>query len=316
MGNLHLVTGTKGQKHVTSADHASFHAAIFGEGQYVLNRGSKFATTTVTNNQIRVADGDILMQGRHIRLNEGTYVDLTIENGTQGMYRNDLIVARYTKDSASGVEDCNLVVIKGTPAASNPVDPAYTNADIINDHVLLADMPLYRVPLDGLNVQTLFPLFAEASLIADSAITSSKIAANAVGTSKLLNGCITRAKLANDALYSPVMGNASGDYNLTVADIGMTIRGSHNAAFNVVVTVEASTSIPFGAEFAVFRYSSETGGDVTVTFDGVNVCASGWDSYLTSPTIKIADSYSMIALKKVTTANMWLVTGNVEVVSE
>jgi hypothetical protein len=190
MGNLHLVTGTKGQKHVTSADHASFHAAIFGEGQYVLNRGSKFATTTVTNNQIRVADGDILMQGRHIRLNEGTYVDLTIENGTQGMYRNDLIVARYTKDSATGIEDCNLVVIKGTAVASNPVDPAYTNADIINDHVLLADMPLYRVPLDGLNVQTLVPLFTEASLMADGSVTNPKVANNAITGSKIAKGAI------------------------------------------------------------------------------------------------------------------------------
>lgn len=195
MGNLHLVTGTRGVKHVTSADHASFHAAIFGEGQYVLNRGNKFATTTVTNNQIRVADGDILMQGRHIRLNEGSYVDLTIENGAQGYLRNDLIVARYTKDSATGIEDCNLVVIKGTAAASEPVDPAYTNGDIINDHVLIADMPLYRVPLNGLNVQELVPLFEEASLFADGSITASKLARNSVTTEKIPDGAVTKEKL-------------------------------------------------------------------------------------------------------------------------
>ena len=192
MGNLHLVTGTKGKKHVTSADHASFHAAIFGEGQYVLNRGSRFATTTVTNNQIRVADGDILMQGRHIRLNEGTYIDLTIENGTQGMLRNDLIVARYTKDSATGIEDCNLMVIKGTAAASNPVDPAYTDADIINDHVLLADMPLYRVPLDGLNVQELVPLFEEASLLADGSVKTNNLAPNAVTFDKIAKDAVSQ----------------------------------------------------------------------------------------------------------------------------
>lgn len=216
MGNLHLVTGTKGEKHVTSADHASFHAAIFGEGQYVLNRGSKFATTTVTNNQIRVADGDILMQGRHIRLNEGAYVELTIENGTQGMYRNDLIVARYTKDSASGVEDCNLVVIKGTAAASNPVDPAYTNADIINDHVLLADMPLYRVPLDGLNVQTLVPLFTEASLIADGSVDANKLAPNAVTSGKIAKGAVSQAYTAMISTSGWIMSSGWGYINVPV----------------------------------------------------------------------------------------------------
>lgn len=138
---------------------------------------------------------------------------------------------------------------------------------------------------------------------------------SAVTTPKVADSAITRAKLANDALYSPIMGSASGDYALTVADIGKTIRGSHNAGFNVVVAADASELIPYGAEFAIFRYCSETGGNVTVTFNGVNVCASGWDTYKTSPTIKIADSYGMIALKKVTTANMWLVTGNVEVVT-
>lgn len=159
MGNLHLVTGHAGSAHVTAADHGSLNAAIFGEGEYVLNRGSKFATTIISNNSIRVADGDIIMQGRHIRLNEGSYVDLPIENGTQGTNRNDLIVARYTKDSQTGVEDCNLVVIKGTASSGTAVDPAYTVGSIINDHVLQADMPLYRVPLNGLNVNALEPLF-------------------------------------------------------------------------------------------------------------------------------------------------------------
>lgn len=159
MGNIHLVTGYAGQAHVTAADQASLNAAIFGEGQFVLQRGSQFAATVISNNSIRVADGDIIMQGRHIRLNEGSHVDLTIENGTQGTHRNDLIVARYTKDSLTGVEDCNLVVIKGTESTGTATDPAYTNGDIINGHVLIADMPLYRISLDGLNVQAVVELF-------------------------------------------------------------------------------------------------------------------------------------------------------------
>lgn len=159
MGNVHLVTGYAGQEHVTAADVAAFNSALLGIGQFVLGKGNKLSASVVTNNQIRVLDGDIYMQGRHIRLNEGTYVDLTIENGTQGQLRNDLIVARYTKDSVTGVEDCNLVVIKGTPAESDPSDPAYTSGDLIAEHAMLNDMPIYRVPLNGLNVGELVPMF-------------------------------------------------------------------------------------------------------------------------------------------------------------
>lgn len=163
MSNLHLVTGYAGQAHVTASDDGSFNTAIFGSGQYVLDIGSKFAASVVSNNKITIADGDLLMQGRHVRLNEGTTVDLTITNGTQGKLRNDLIVARYTKDSVSGVEQVNLVVIQGTAVDSDPVDPAYTSGDIINDHVLLNDMPLYRVPLNGLTVGTPVALFSVQS---------------------------------------------------------------------------------------------------------------------------------------------------------
>lgn len=160
MGNLHLVTGYAGEAHVTAADAASLNAAIIGSDNYVLNRGSKLSASIVTNNKITIADGDLLMQGRHIRLNEGSTVDLAIENGVSGRYRNDLIVARYTRDSSTGVEDCNLIVIKGTAVSSNPTDPEYTSGDIINDHVLVVDMPLYRVPLNGLNVQEPVCLFS------------------------------------------------------------------------------------------------------------------------------------------------------------
>lgn len=214
MGNMHLVTGLAGKKHVTSADQGSFNAAIFGTGNYVLNRGNKFAASIITNNQIRVQDGDLILQGRHARLNEKTYVDLTIENGTAGMYRHDLIVARYTKDATSGIEDINLVVIKGTAVESNPADPEYTEADIINDHELIADMPLFRVPLDGLNVQELVPLYAEADIVPEGSITASKLSADA--KSKGVAVVLAADGWANNTLTVNVEG-VLADNNVLVA---------------------------------------------------------------------------------------------------
>lgn len=265
MGNIHLVTGHAGKGHVTAADHGSLNAAILGEGQYVLNRGSKFATTIISNNCIRVADGDISMQGRHIRLDEGTYVDLPVENGTQGYFRNDLIVARYTKDGVSGVEDCNLVVIKGTASAGAATDPAYTSGDIINDHVLLAEMPLYRIPLNGLNVQTLVPLFDEASTLPDGSVVSKKIADKAVGTAKLGDGAVTKAKIASGATYSTaqatltVEGWASNSQTVSVAGV---------SANNLVIVSPAPVNFADYAE-AVVRCVAQEAGKLTFACEDV-----------------------------------------------
>ena len=152
MANLHLVTGYAGQAHITAEDHGSMNASLFGGGSYVLNRGNKFSASAITSNQIRVLDGDLLLQGRHIRLAENSYVDLTIDSGAQGMHRNDLIVARYTKNNSSGVEECNLVVIKGTAVTSGPSDPTHSAGDILVNHDAQVDFPLYRVSLNGLAV--------------------------------------------------------------------------------------------------------------------------------------------------------------------
>mgnify|MGYP003289809939 CR=1 FL=1 len=160
MANMHLVTGFAGYEHVTSADQGLFNSYIFGDLEVVLERGNQFAASIISNNIIRVKDGDLLMQGRFARLNDDSYVDLTIDNGTQGYFRNDLIVARYQKDVVTAVETVDLVVIKGENAESDPVDPAHVKGDIKFGKDFQNDIPLWRVSLDGLNVTGLTCLFS------------------------------------------------------------------------------------------------------------------------------------------------------------
>lgn len=161
MGNMHLVTGYLGQEHIMATDQAAFNAAMMGTGQVVFGSGKMLQAQIISNNQIRVLDGELMMQGRFVRLDPGTYVDLAIENGTQGLKRNDLIVARYTKNTVTGVEAADLVVIKGSAVERNPVDPEHTEADTTNGAAAQHDFPLWRIPLDGLNVGNPVALFGE-----------------------------------------------------------------------------------------------------------------------------------------------------------
>lgn len=163
--SLHLVTGYRGSAHITSADQGAFNAGVVGSGDYVMETGKQFAAQVISNNQIRVLDGDISMQGRHICLKKDTFEDAVIANGLQGMNRNDLIVVRYTKDANTGVEDTVFAVIQGVSTDADASDPAYTTGDILSGECLLHEMPLYRVPLNGLNVGDLVPLFKTAPTV-------------------------------------------------------------------------------------------------------------------------------------------------------
>ncbi len=162
MANMNLITGYYGSNHVSSDDAGVCNAAMFGSGQYVMAIGNQLAANAVTNNKVTISDGVLMMQGRQARVDPGTTVDLTIDNGAVGYNRNDLIVARYTRDASSGVEQVSLVVIKGTAVTGAAADPAYTAADLINDSPTVNDMPLYRIPIVGINVQTPVQLFSLA----------------------------------------------------------------------------------------------------------------------------------------------------------
>lgn len=157
--SLHLITGFKGSAHITSADQGAFNASVCGAGDYVLESGNKLSASVISNNLIRILDGDILMQGRHICLKRDTYEEVSISNGLQGLNRNDLIVARYTKDANTGVEDVSFVVLQGVSTEGKASDPEHTVGDIFAGDIL-HEMPLYRVSLTGLNVEAVVPLFS------------------------------------------------------------------------------------------------------------------------------------------------------------
>lgn len=164
MGNLHLVTGYAGHQHITAADQGSFNARMFGSGQYVLATGDQFkasfSNSNITGNRVTVAGGEILMQGRYIRsVGQFSSNTMMIEAGTQLMYRHDLVVVRYTKDSTTGIEDVDICVITGTPSATEAVDPEYTVGNITNGAATKNEMPLYRVVLEGTSISKVEPLF-------------------------------------------------------------------------------------------------------------------------------------------------------------
>ena len=160
---MHIITGYTGENHITSADDASLHRAIFGEGDYVLDTGSKFKATIIDNNTIRIDDGDLLIQGHLARINPGDYEEVTIDNGTPGLKRYDLIVAKYLKDNVTGIESVTIEVIKGT-AGATPTEPDITQDDLKNGG-LERDFVLYRVLVDGATLDSVSTQYGTVSAL-------------------------------------------------------------------------------------------------------------------------------------------------------
>ena len=170
---MDIITGYTGSPHVTAEQDRDVNIGIFGAESYVLRTGSQLKAEVSSNNEIKVRDGVIMHQGCAASIKKNTYDSLTIANGSQGMKRVDLIVARYSRDQNTKEESLVLKVIQGTPKESGPAVPGYTIGDIQAGD-LIADMPLYQVTLNGLNITEVKQLFATQDSIAESSSNLTK----------------------------------------------------------------------------------------------------------------------------------------------
>lgn len=162
MSNMRIITGSTGTTHVTSQDDRSLNACIYSQDNVVFNVGSKFAHTVVDNNTIIIADGDLLLQGCHARIDYNLSEEVAIDTGALGMKRVDFICARYSIDTSTGYESVNLHVVKGTASASEYVDPEVEEG-LLREGAQTVDFPLYRVKLNGINIEDVEQLFTPQS---------------------------------------------------------------------------------------------------------------------------------------------------------
>ena len=136
---------------MTSQQFRQMLEGIIGQGSYIITSGENLKPELSSNNLLKIRSGMMAHHGCISCVDIGTYDEVTLTNGSQGMKRIDLIVNRYTRNAETEVENCSWKVIQGTPVASNPAVPAYTSGNL-QDGDLVDDCPAFEVHYDGINV--------------------------------------------------------------------------------------------------------------------------------------------------------------------
>ena len=237
---MELVTGHSGSDHVDSTDAGAMHAGIVGTGTYVLGTGGRLVATMQSANVVRIADGDLMMQGRHATIEVGAYDELTIQNGTQAQKRNDLVVAHYErKTSAPYTESLDLRVIKGTPTSGEPTDPEYREGDILAGDAVV-EAPLYRIPLDGITAGDPVPLFDVLLPMADLWDSVSQTEADVDALSASMSGKLDASRVhIGSKVVELTMPSGGGwavkDNFLTQAELRSMLGRTFNGATDCVV---------------------------------------------------------------------------------
>ena len=275
---MDIITGYVGSPHVTAEQDRDINIGIFGAESYVLRTGSQLKAEVSSNNEIKIRDGVIMHQGCAASIKKNTYDSLTIANGSQGMKRIDLVVARYSRNQSTKVESLTLKVIQGTPVTGTPSAPGYTPGDIQAGD-LIADMPLYQVTINGLNITEVKQVFNMVDTFAElNGKLEKKVDATTLGFE--ISETFTGQYLNSKPIYQKMISVGVLPNN-TTKSISTGITG----ADYIWVDMENSFAFNHGASYPIPYVDPKTVANsigVRITNNGATVIVStgtNWSTY-------------------------------------
>lgn len=309
---------------------------LHGRTSGVFGAKENLATTVVANSMsIEVSDGigwlsnesgDGIVFWNDSEKTSGSKLRLTHDVADSALNRIDRVVVSWQTTNYVALPE--VEILKGTPA-SNPVAPALTNNSTMRQISLAAiKIPAGTTAITAAMITDERLNKSVCGIVTESVVVDTSMAESQfnelleriennlqqIVSGEIPDKAVTRAKLANDALYSPLSQTSSK--NITTSDIGRTIYNLWNQTSTWTVTQQNSSIIPTGSEVAFTRWGSADI-DVVVNFDGTRFALAGAAGYSTGK-LKISETFGMIAIKKFsadsTKGDVWLVTGNVEVI--
>ena len=289
---MKIVSGRTGLPHVTSQQFRQMLEGIIGQGSYIITSGENLKPELSSNNLLKIRSGMMAHHGCISCVDIGTYDEVTLTNGSQGMKRIDLIVNRYTRNAETEVENCSWKVIQGTPVASNPAVPAYTSGNLQNGD-LVDECPAFEVHYDGINVTEVKSLLSVTDGLSE--LSSNLTKANSKITTTNTNLAKTNTVLEN---RKPIIvdSTAQGTVNW---DTNNFLKSGVTYAF--VVTVSSNlNSENYKQEISCALNSVNMGNNgnyykLTSTFMGK--CSKGDKIHITS--FKNGGSWTLFATRAI-----------------
>uniref|UniRef100_UPI00359C4610 hypothetical protein n=1 Tax=Bifidobacterium adolescentis TaxID=1680 RepID=UPI00359C4610 len=214
---IELVDGKAGTAHISSEDKAIIHQAKFGAGDMVFEWGDAMSCTMQSANKAVIGTGCASIQGLDWHITNPETV--TIQSGSSGKNRNDIICAHYHRETSTGVEKVELVAFKGVPSDGAAVDPTIPSAKILNG-AADAYMPLWRIPLTGITAGTPVRLFNKRYALWDSVTLERQIWHGPYGMT---------VHLAKVGMMAFAFGNTSFTYDIN--SNGQTVNETMDAGF-------------------------------------------------------------------------------------
>lgn len=254
-----------GTEHVTAELAATTNCAQIGKGNYALTGGNQLAITiTPANGEATIASGVLSWGGRLCGISNPETVRYQPPE-SETLYKKVVICAKYSKDTAGGIETIALVVLETDAVASESAAAALTLqtvADEITSATVTAFYPLWSFIATASSNTPPVQLF---TLIPSMVELRDAIAGNAYS----LQQEIAQRKSETEALFTSVAGIKKGLVVLATGLNGLQcentqLKLSDFVAFIIRFTTGEVMTIPAVAgNYAKTFYGIEDAGSLT-----------------------------------------------------
>ena len=147
---MELITAARGSAHITPLQDSLWHRAFVGQKSCIFSEGEKFAPQVMNNALVRIKDGIGMIQGRFFCIEPNSYDEITMQNGSQGVNRIDIICAKVTVNT-DGTQSGSWYIVEGEPTVGEPEPPEYTEGDLDGGD-LQALFGLVKVTFEGVSI--------------------------------------------------------------------------------------------------------------------------------------------------------------------
>lgn len=145
-----LYTATDAEPHISASDDAAIYRAVFGSTSGITDADNRLACARVNDTTVSVDTGVFSNQGFMLRVDAP--INLSVDMGQAGYFRQDLVVAEYTIGGGLTSDTHVLKIIKGTQNATEnlAVDPSLVQDSLIAGSAgNKRQEPLFRLRISG-----------------------------------------------------------------------------------------------------------------------------------------------------------------------
>lgn len=266
---MEIVSGKTGSPHVTSQQFRQILEGTIGQGSCILTSGENLEPELTSNNLLKIRSGIMAHHGNVSAVKIGTYDEVTITNGTQGMKRKDLVVNRYTRNKETGIETNEWLYIMGTPTSGTPTVPAYTKGNL-QEGDLVDDCPVFEITLDGINVtevKKLLDVLPPMATIREDMIPSTETLKSGVRLQRMGKLRILNLVDTSSAADGTIINLAANDRPANYVFAPAVVRGQTYPDFFISVTPASMGTGKVG----LFR-----GANVQMQYDGYICSQIAW----------------------------------------